>query len=43
MLQQVNVSFCPEEVKGGFLNLETIETWIMYVYHSRGEWARQKM
>ena len=32
----------PIEVKG-FLSLETIETWIVYVCHSEGEWARQKM
>jgi hypothetical protein len=30
-------------VKEGFLNLETIETWIVYVYHSEGEWARQNI
>ena len=28
-------------MKQGFLNLETIETWIVYVCHSEGEWARQ--
>ena len=28
-------------VKEGLLSLETIETWIVYVCHSEGEWARQ--
>jgi hypothetical protein len=27
--------------KEGFLTLETIETWIVYVCHSGGDWARQ--
>jgi hypothetical protein len=27
----------------GFLSLVTIETWIAYVWHSEGEWARQKI
>jgi hypothetical protein len=30
-------------VKEGFLSLETIETWIVYVCNSEGEWARQKI
>ena len=30
------------QVKEGFLSFETIETWIVYVSHSEGEWARQK-
>ena len=29
------------QVKEGFLSLET--TCIVYVYHSEGEWARQKI
>ena len=29
------------QVKEGFLSLETIETWIVYVCFSEGEWARQ--
>ena len=29
------------QVKEGSLSLETIETWIKYVCHSEGEWARQ--
>jgi hypothetical protein len=29
------------QVKGGFLSLETIETWIVYVCHLDGEWAVQ--
>ena len=29
-----------DEGEEGFLSLETIETWIVYVYHSEGEWAR---
>ena len=28
-------------VKPGFLSLETIETWIVSVVHSEGEWARE--
>ena len=31
------------QIKEGFLNLETIETWIVYVCHSEGERARQKI
>jgi hypothetical protein len=31
------------QVKEGFLSLEKIETWIAYVCHSKGEWARQKI
>ena len=27
------------QVKEGLLSLETIETWIVYVCHSEGEWA----
>ena len=27
----------------GFLSLESNETWIVYVCHSEGEWARQKI
>jgi hypothetical protein len=27
----------------GFLSIETIETWIVYVCHSEGEWARQNI
>jgi hypothetical protein len=27
-------------VKDGFLSLGTIETWIVYVCHSGGEWAK---
>jgi hypothetical protein len=27
-------------VKEGVLSLETTETWIVYVSHSEGEWAR---
>jgi hypothetical protein len=30
------------QVKECILSLETIETWIVYVCHSEGEWARQK-
>jgi hypothetical protein len=30
-------------VNEGFLSLETIETWIMYVCCSGDEWARQRM
>jgi hypothetical protein len=28
------------QVKEGFLSLETIETWIVYVCHSEVEWAQ---
>jgi hypothetical protein len=28
------------QVKRRILSLETIETWIVYVCHSEGEWAR---
>jgi hypothetical protein len=31
------------QVKEGFLSLETIETYIVYVCLSEGEWARQKI
>jgi hypothetical protein len=31
------------EVKEGFLSLETIETLIVYICHSEGEWARHKI
>jgi hypothetical protein len=31
------------QAKEGFLGLETIETWIVYVCHSEGEWARQNI
>jgi hypothetical protein len=31
------------QVKEGFLSLETIETWIVYVLHLEAEWARQKI
>jgi hypothetical protein len=27
-------------LKKDFLTLETIKTWIVYVYHSEGEWVR---
>jgi hypothetical protein len=30
-------------VKEGHLTLATTETWIVYVCHSEGEWATQKM
>jgi hypothetical protein len=30
-------------VKEGFLSPEKIETWIVCVYHSEGEWARQNI
>ena len=30
------------QVKEAFLCFETIETWIVYVCHSEGEWARHK-
>ena len=30
-------------VKEGFVSLETIQTWIVYVCHSEGKWARQKI
>jgi hypothetical protein len=29
------------QVKEGFVTLDTIEKWIMYVCHSEGEQARQ--
>jgi hypothetical protein len=32
-----------KQVKEGLLSLETIETWIVYVLHSEGEWARQNI
>ena len=31
------------QVKEGFLSLKKNETWIVYVCHSEGEWARQQM
>jgi hypothetical protein len=31
------------QVKEGLLSLATAETWTVYVYHSEGEWARQKI
>jgi hypothetical protein len=31
-----------KQVKEEFLNLEKIKTWIVYVCHSDGEWARPK-
>jgi hypothetical protein len=31
------------QVKEGFLSLEIIERWIVYVCHSEGEWARQNI
>jgi hypothetical protein len=31
------------QVKEGFLILETIEKWIVYVCNSEGDWARQKI
>ena len=31
------------QVKEGFLSLETIETWIVYVCHSGGEWERSNI
>jgi hypothetical protein len=31
------------QVEEGFLSLETIETWTVYVCHSVGEWARQNI
>jgi hypothetical protein len=31
------------QVEEGFLSLETIETWIVYVCHSEGEWARENI
>jgi hypothetical protein len=31
------------QVKEGFLSLDTIETWIVYVCHSEGERARQNI
>jgi hypothetical protein len=30
-------------VKEGFLGFETIETWILYVCHLEGGWARQNI
>jgi hypothetical protein len=30
-------------VKESFLCLETIETWIVYMCHSEGEWAGQNV
>jgi hypothetical protein len=31
------------QVKEGFLSLESIETRIVYVCHTEGEWARQNI
>jgi hypothetical protein len=31
------------QIKEGFLSLETIEAWIVYVCHSEGECARQNI
>ena len=31
------------QVKEGFISLETIATWIVYVCHSEGEWASPKI
>jgi hypothetical protein len=31
------------QVKDGFLSLETVETWIVYVCRSEGELARQNI
>ena len=31
------------QVEKGLLSLETIESWIVYVCHSEGEWARHKI
>jgi hypothetical protein len=31
------------QVKEGFLSLETIETWIVYVRHSEGVGSRQNI
>jgi hypothetical protein len=31
------------QVKEGFLSIETIEIWIVYVCDSESEWARQNM
>jgi hypothetical protein len=31
------------QVKEGFSSLETFDTWIVYVCHSEGEWARQEI
>jgi hypothetical protein len=31
------------QVKEGFLSLDAIETWIVYVCHSEGEWTRQNI
>ena len=32
-----------EETQEGFLCLERFETWIVHVFHSEGEWARQNI
>jgi hypothetical protein len=32
-----------KQVKEGFLNLQIIETWIVYVSYSEGKWARQNI
>ena len=32
-----------DSLKKDFQSLERIETWIVYVYHSEGEWARQNI
>ena len=39
-VQSTSISVDEGEEKD-FLSLETIETWIVYVNHSEGEWARQ--
>jgi hypothetical protein len=31
------------QVKEGFLNLETIETWIVYVCNLEGKWTKQNI
>jgi hypothetical protein len=31
------------QVKEGFLSLQTIKTWIVYVCHSEGEWESQNV
>jgi hypothetical protein len=31
------------QLKESFLSLKTTETWIVYVCHSEGEWARQNI
>jgi hypothetical protein len=31
------------QVKEGFLSLETIDTWIVYVWHLEGDRVRQRM